>query len=62
MFAKVLVSLVLFITIKKTISNKKIQLYVLFKSDSIELYLSLQSVDQNLSFLAKTWNEKRKEN
>jgi hypothetical protein len=62
MFAKVLVSLVLFITIKKTISNQKIQLYVLFKSDSIELYLSLQSVDQNLSFLAKTWNEKRKEN
>jgi hypothetical protein len=54
MFAKVLVSLVLFITIKKTISNQKIQLYVLFKSDSIELYLSLQSVDQNLSFLAKT--------
>lgn len=62
MFAKVLVSLVLFTTIKKTLSTQKIQLYVLFKSDSMELYLSLQSVDQNLSFLAKTWNEKRKEN
>lgn len=57
MFAKVLVSLNYFISIiilKKKISSQEIQLYVLFKSDSTELDLTLQSVDQNLSFLAKT--------
>jgi hypothetical protein len=60
MFAEVLISLVLFITLKNPYEIKETWLYVLTTSDGIKLCLSLQSVDQNVSFLANTWNEKKK--